>query len=134
MTIFEKIINREIPSHIIYEDDLFISFMDISQVTIGHCLLVCKKPYKDIFELPFEEQSQLGFLITKIALAVRKAFNVDSVTIVNNSGPNSGQEVFHFHVHILPRYENEKIKVLSDYTFHKDVDLELLKNKIIKAL
>lgn len=108
-TIFEKIINREIPAYIIYEDDLVISFLDISQITKGHTLIVTKKAYKNLFELPDNIAAHLMKVTVKIANAIKLAFNTDQLNLVNNNGTVAGQEVFHFHLHLIPRYNKEEL-------------------------
>jgi histidine triad (HIT) family protein len=103
-TIFAKIINREIPAHIVYEDDLVIAFLDISQATKGHTLVVSKELSKDIFELKPETASHLFMVTQKLSVAIQKAFNVSGLNILSNNGETAGQSVFHFHIHLIPRY------------------------------
>ncbi len=103
-TIFAKIINREIPAHIVYEDDLVIAFLDISQATKGHTLVVSKELSKDIFELKPETASHLFMVAQKLSVAIQKAFHVSGLNILSNNGETAGQSVFHFHIHLIPRY------------------------------
>ena len=107
-TIFEKIINREIPSYIVYEDDLVISFLDISQATVGHTLVVPKLAYKDIFEIPDNVLAHCIKVVKKISLACEKSLGITGLNIVSNNGTDAGQTVFHFHFHILPRYNKDE--------------------------
>ena len=110
-TIFEKIISREIPAYILYEDDLVISFLDISQATKGHSLVVPKVPYKNIYEMPEDLLAHLMKIVKKISIATQKAFTVEGLNILNNNGEIAGQTVFHFHMHILPRYAKNDISL-----------------------
>lgn len=110
-TIFTKIIKREIPANIIYEDDLVIAFLDISQATLGHTLVVTKREYENIFELDDKISAHLYKVVVKLSKAINKAFNPSGLNILNNNGQVAGQTVFHYHIHIIPRY-NE-----SDVTF-----------------
>lgn len=108
-TIFEKIIAREIPAHIIYEDDLVISFLDISQATIGHTLVVPKKAYPDIYEVPDDLLAHTMKVTKKVAVACKKVFDAPGLNILNNNGSLAGQTVFHFHVHVIPRYDEKDV-------------------------
>ncbi len=110
-TIFEKIIAREIPAHIVYEDELVISFLDISQATLGHTLVVPKKAYANIFEMPDELLAHTITITKKVAAACKKAFPLQGLNVLSNNGEIAGQTVFHFHFHVIPRYES------SDVTF-----------------
>jgi histidine triad (HIT) family protein len=109
MTIFEKIIGREIPAYIVYEDDDVISFLDISQATKGHTLVVPKKAYKNIYEMPEDLLSKVIIVTQKVAKAIELAFNPKGLNILNNTNEIAGQTVFHFHVHIIPRYEKNDV-------------------------
>lgn len=109
MTIFEKIIEREIPAYIVYEDDDVIAFLDISQATKGHTLVVPKKAYPNILEMP-EDLLQKVILVTqKITKAINTAFQPSGINILNNTFETAGQTVFHFHIHILPRYDKNDV-------------------------
>lgn len=104
-TIFSKIILKEIPAHFVYEDDLIVAFLDISQATKGHTLIVPKVAYKDIFEVPEKTASHLFGVATKLAKAIQKAFGAHGMNVLSNNGEMAGQTVFHFHIHLIPRYE-----------------------------
>jgi len=104
-SIFSKIILREIPAHIVYEDDQVIAFLDISQATKGHTLVVPKVECKDIFEVPEKTASHLFGVATKISKAIQKAFGAHAMNLLSNNGECAGQTVFHFHIHLIPRYE-----------------------------
>lgn len=135
MSIFTKIINREIESNIIYEDDLVIAFLDISQATYGHTLVVPKKPYENIFELDDEIAGHLYKVVVKLSKAIKKALKPDGLNIVNNNGIAAGQSVFHYHIHILPRYEDDDY-IMFGYNHFEDYtkeDMTKLKDLIIEA-
>lgn len=108
-TIFEKIIAREIPAHVVYEDDLVISFLDISQATIGHTLVVPKKAYIDIYDVPDDLLAHTMQVAKKISIACKKAFDLPGLNILSNNGSIAGQTVFHFHVHVIPRYDEKDV-------------------------
>ncbi|HLT00373.1 MAG TPA: HIT family protein [Acholeplasma sp.] len=111
-TIFSQIIDREIPSSIVYEDDLVIAFLDITQATPGHTLVVTKKPYENIFEVPEETLKHLFSVVQKLSKAIFKAFDAKGINLLNNNMAAAGQTVFHYHVHIIPRFEQ------GDFSFH----------------
>lgn len=108
-TVFTKIINREIPAEIVYEDDQFIAFLDIIQTTQGHVLVATKKEYVNVLSLPPEVAGGFFKVVTKVSKAVSKAFKTDSVNILSNAGSLASQTVFHCHAHIIPRYENDDL-------------------------
>jgi histidine triad (HIT) family protein len=110
-TIFSKIIAREIPAHIIYEDELVIAFLDISQATKGHTLVVPKAEYSDIFDVPEDLLTHVMRVAQRVAKAINIAFQPEGMNILSNNGAVSGQTVFHFHFHLIPRYQREEIKI-----------------------
>lgn len=105
MCIFCKIVQGEIPCYKVYEDANVLAFLDISQVTKGHTLVVPKKHYNTIFSLDQEIAAQLFTVTQIIANKVKDAFKIENINILNNSGKLAGQEVDHFHLHILPIYQ-----------------------------
>lgn len=108
MCIFCKIINGEIPCYKVYEDDKFLAFLDISQATIGHTLVVPKKHYPNILSL--EDNDILG-VVSLVCKKIEKALDVHNFNILNNCGVKAGQTVDHFHIHIIPRYDNDTMKI-----------------------
>lgn len=102
--IFCKIINGEIPSAKVYEDEHVYAFLDISQVTKGHTLVIPKVHTKDIFELPQDVAGHLFSSVPKIAQAIKEAYSLEGLNILNNNGEKAGQTVFHYHLHLIPRY------------------------------
>ena len=110
--IFCKIVNGEIPSYKIYEDDNFLAFLDISQVTKGHTLVIPKKHYQDIFEIDEKAMAETYTLVNKLAKKIVEKTGASGVNILNNNKEIAGQTVFHYHVHIIPRYDNnDKINI-----------------------
>ncbi len=106
-TIFEKIIDREIPANIVYEDDYVIAFMDAFPIVKGHTLVVPKQPIENIFDLDEETGAKVMSVITKVSTAVRDAFEPAGLNVVQNNGAYASQSVFHLHFHIIPRYKEE---------------------------
>ncbi|MFP4523224.1 MAG: HIT family protein [archaeon] len=108
--LFCSIVNKKIPSHTIYENDSFIAFLDISPVHVGHVLLVPKQHVETIEDMPFEYASDLLIGIQKISKALRKQLGAQGINTIVNSGSIAGQEVFHAHIHIIPRFANDGLK------------------------
>ncbi len=106
-TIFEKIIAREIPADIIYEDDTVVAFLDIKPVHAGHALVVPKTPFTDIFTSDPKTLSHMMEVATTIGRRLKERLGADGVNLVMNNGAAAGQEVFHAHLHIIPRYEGD---------------------------
>jgi histidine triad (HIT) family protein len=101
-TLFEKIVSREIPAHILYEDDLVIAFRDIKPAAPVHALIVPKKPIPRIAEATAAEQAILGHLLLKGAeVAARLGLSDSGFRLVINNGPDAGESVPHLHLHIL---------------------------------
>jgi histidine triad (HIT) family protein len=109
MCIFCKIIAGEIPSYRIFEDEDFVAFLDISQATIGHTLLLPKKHVATIYELDSPLQEKLGKALVTVARLLKEKLGFEDLNILNNNGPLAGQTIAHFHVHLIPRYSTEEL-------------------------
>ncbi|WP_219123692.1 HIT family protein [Streptococcus constellatus] len=105
--IFCKIIAGEIPSSKVYEDEQVLAFLDISQVTLGHTLVVPKEHFRNMLEMDGEAAGQLFACIPTIARKVMKATDAKGMNIINNNEEIAGQTVFHTHVHLAPRYTED---------------------------
>lgn len=106
--LFCKIINGDIPSTKVYEDEHVYAFMDIMPVAKGHTLIIPKQHCKDLFEMPEEVAGNLYKAAPKVANAIKAAFNPIGLNTINNNGAAAGQTVFHFHLHLIPRYNEEE--------------------------
>lgn len=128
--IFCKIVAKEIPNYTIYEDDNFLAYLDISQTTKGHTLVVPKKHYANIFEIDQETMKELYGVVHTLANQIVTKLDAKGVNTLQNNGEVAGQTVNHFHVHIIPRYdENDTIEI----KFHENqFDLEAIKDQITK--
>ncbi|WP_082676239.1 HIT family protein [Shouchella shacheensis] len=102
--IFCKIVSGDIPSTKMFENDHVLAFFDISQVTKGHTLVIPKEHHRDLYALPKDTASQLFEVVPEIASALKDAFEPEGMNILNNNGEIAGQSVFHYHLHLLPRY------------------------------
>ena len=112
--IFCKIAAGKIPSSTIYEDSHFRVFLDINPATKGHCLIVPKEHFDNIYELDAETAGKLFVLATMISRALKKVLKCEGLNVVQNNGLIAGQTVFHFHMHLIPRYENDGLAFIMD--------------------
>ncbi len=108
--IFCKIIAGEIPSKTIYEDEEFKVFLDVNPASKGHILVIPKEHYADLYEIDEEVAGRAMKLVKKLAAHMKAVLNCDGLNLVQNNGVVAGQTVFHFHMHLIPRYENAKNK------------------------
>lgn len=135
--IFCKIINGEIPSSKVFENEHVLAFLDISQVTKGHTLVIPKVHKENIYELTPEIAKELYAVVPEIARALKQEFNPIGLNTLNNNGEAAGQSVFHFHLHLIPRYgEGDGFGAVwkthtSDYT---PEDLQNIAGSIAKHL
>ncbi|MBE5982551.1 MAG: HIT family protein [Paenibacillaceae bacterium] len=109
--IFCKIANGGIPSETIYEDDMFRVIMDLGPASKGHALILPKQHYRDICDLDEDTAAKVLPLAAKIGVAMKKALGCSGFNVVQNNGKEAGQTVFHFHVHLIPRYEEGPVMV-----------------------
>jgi histidine triad (HIT) family protein len=124
--IFAKILRGELPAFKIYEDDKTFAFLDIMPRCPGHALVIPKAPARNIFDISPEDFAAVARTTQKVAVAVRKAFTADGVTLQQANERAGGQVVFHLHMHVMPRHDGvallpaasrkEDMKVLEDHT------------------
>ena len=105
--IFCKIVAGEIPASKVYEDDHFLAFLDISQVTPGHTLVIPKKHARNLLEMTPDETADLFNVVSRVTKKLESATQPQGMNIISNMEEIAGQSVFHSHVHILPRYSQE---------------------------
>jgi histidine triad (HIT) family protein len=123
--IFAKILRGEFPCHKVYEDDHTLAFLDIMPRCPGHTLVIPKAPARNILDIAPADLSHVVLIAKKIAIAAKKAFEADGITLQQFSEAAGGQVVFHLHMHVMPRIEGvallppatrkEDIKVLEDH-------------------
>jgi histidine triad (HIT) family protein len=127
--IFCKIVRGEIPCYKVYEDADVLAFLDLSQTTKGHTLVIPKEHFDNILYTPEDIMGKVMRAAQKIAQAEVTTLGAEGVNILTNAGTIAGQTVMHFHVHILPRYDKEELKI--EFTDHsKDYNLDDILNKI----
>ncbi len=109
--IFCKIVNGEIPSYKVYEDDYSFAFLDIHPVHPGHTLVIPKKHYEDFLEADADTLATLSEITQKIAKAVTGGVGADGCNVTTNNGRAAGQVIFHLHWHIIPRFEGDGLQL-----------------------
>lgn len=120
--IFCKIANGEIPSATLYEDGDFRVILDVNPASKGHALILPKKHADNLYALPEEAAAKVLVLAKNVAEKMEKALDCEGLNLVQNNGEIAGQTVFHFHMHLIPRYKGDNVKVgwkpgkLSDKT------------------
>ncbi|GAF22269.1 histidine triad nucleotide-binding protein [Bacillus sp. JCM 19047] len=107
--IFCAIRDGQLPATKLYEDEHVLAFYNIQQITKGHTLIIPKQHHEAIFDLPSETASHLFSVVPKLASALKESYSCKGMNIVNNNGQVAGQTVFHYHLHLVPRYGEEAI-------------------------
>jgi histidine triad (HIT) family protein len=132
--IFCKIARKEAAASIVYQDVQTMAFMDIRPVSEGHTLIIPKQHYVDIFDTPENLLTATHIVSKRIAAAVKKATNADGISIVQQNGTAAGQDIFHIHVHVIPRFEGVKIPHFSELAVVGREKLDEAAEKIRKEL
>lgn len=128
--IFCRIAAGEIPSKTLYEDDEFRVILDLGPATKGHALILPKNHYRNLFELPEEQAEKAIVLAKKMALRMQEKLHCDGLNLVQNNGETAGQTVFHFHIHLIPRYENDGQVIGWNPGKPEDAELEAVRKTI----
>lgn len=105
--IFCKIANGEIPSNTLYEDDEFRVIFDLSPATKGHALILPKNHFRNLYDIEEETAAKLFKLAKKMSVKMKDYFGCDGFNIIQNNEECAGQTVFHFHMHLIPRYKGD---------------------------
>ena len=109
--IFCKIANGEIPSATLYEDDLFRVILDLNPAAKGHALVLPKDHYANLFEIPEEALGKAAGVAKKVGTRLYEGLHADGFNLVQNNGETAGQTVFHFHMHLIPRYAGDTVSM-----------------------
>ncbi len=129
--IFCKIANGEIPAKTIYEDEEFRVILDLSPATKGHALILPKQHFANIYEIPEELAAKAMKLAKKMAIQMTEKLHADGFNIIQNNNEIAGQTVFHFHIHLIPRYAQDHQNINWQQTSPSAEELEEIKNQII---
>lgn len=130
--IFCKLANGVIPTNSIYEDEDFNVILDMSPATKGHALILPKEHYKNLYELPEDTAADVMRLAKKMAVKMTEKLNADGFNLVQNNNEVAGQTVFHFHMHLIPRYSDDAQKIGWVPTTPTSEELAEVKNTLTK--
>lgn len=130
--IFCKIANGDIPSKTIYEDDEFRVILDLGPATKGHALILPKNHYASIYELPDADAEKVLKIAKKMVIRMTEKLDCGGFNVVQNNGEMAGQTVFHFHIHLIPRYIDDNQRIGWKATEVTQDELEDIKNKIVE--
>lgn len=128
--IFCKIVQKKTHASTIYEDDKVIAFLDIRPLNEGHTLVIPKRHYAFIYEVPDEEVAHLYKAVKKVASAVKKGVKADGITITQQNESAAGQDVFHVHVHVIPRYAGQRLMRFDETEEATKAELDEVAKKI----
>jgi histidine triad (HIT) family protein len=112
--IFCKIAQKQVPGSLVFEDEKVMAFLDIKPLNEGHTLVIPKEHYENVFDIPRELLAHVHGVTKQVALAVKKATGADGISIIQQNGKAAGQDIFHLHVHVIPRYEGQKLPSFSE--------------------
>lgn len=118
--IFCKIIAGEIPSSTVYEDEDFKAIMDIAPAAKGHVIMLAKKHAANLFDLEDSVASKALITARRIAKAMKEELGCDGINILQNNGEAAGQTVFHFHIHVIPRFNDDQVYVPWTHTSYEE--------------
>lgn len=122
--LFCKIINKDIPAKIVYEDDICIAFLDISQTTKGHTLVIPKEHFDNYLDVDSKTLGHMSSVAQKIALLIQDKLGAEGFNFVSNTHEIAGQSVPHFHIHIIPRYTKNDTFDIQYFDHSKDCNLD----------
>lgn len=132
-TVFGKIIRRELPATIVYEDEETLAFLSIDPVNAGHTLVIPKKPVRNVFDMEDEDLCTLIKAVKKVAHAVKEGTGAEGININMNNEPAAGQVVFHAHFHVIPRFSGDGHEHWS-HGAYKDGEAAEIAEKIRSAI
>ncbi len=128
---FCKIINKEKQAYFVYEDEQCAAFLDAYPVNEGHTLVVPKRHYENIYDIPEEILAHIMIISKRLALNYQKIFHSIGLNIIQSNGTAAKQTVFHFHLHIIPRYHDDGLALFRHHFSRTDSDLSETYQKIV---
>lgn len=126
---FCQIARKQALASLVYEDENVIAFLDLRPLNEGHTLVIPKEHYETIFEIPQELIAYLHGIVKRVAVAVKEATKADGISIIQQNGKAANQDIFHLHVHVVPRYEGQKLPHFNEIS---EVDIEKLNQTATK--
>jgi histidine triad (HIT) family protein len=131
--IFCEIAAKSSGAEIVFENEKFIAFLDINPVNYGHTLVMPKKHFDNFLTVPGKDLEELTKLTQYLSGAIKRALKADGFNVISNNGNAAGQSVFHFHYHIIPRYEND-FHIQPRTIEYKSTEIELYRDRIIESI
>ncbi|MBU1197505.1 HIT family protein [Candidatus Micrarchaeota archaeon] len=132
--LFCKVASGEVPSSKVYEDSLFMAFLDLYPANKGHVLISPKKHSESVWNLSEEELAGMALLAQRIAKALKDALQCDGVNILQNNGESAGQLIFHNHLHVIPRFKGDDLELKWPRNLYKEGEMDSYRNKIKEKL
>lgn len=130
--IFCKIANGEIPSKTLFEDEKFRVILDLAPAAKGHALILPKEHFANIYELPEETAADVIKLAKRMAVRMTEKLSCDGFNLLQNNGEIAGQTVFHYHMHLIPRYEGDGQKIGWKPGSPSQEELEAVRKQIVE--
>ena len=127
---FAKLWKKKIPSKNVFEDERYLAFLDIFPISNGHTIIVPKKHYRNLEDIPEQELAEVIKIVKKIAVIIHKKLKIDGYNVLQNNFESAGQEINHFHIHIIPRNKNDqkfKLKIPRNQATEKELEITLKK-------
>jgi histidine triad (HIT) family protein len=109
--IFCRIASKEAPAQIVYEDERAMAFLDINPVSRGHTLVIPKRHYRDLLEIPSEELQAVIAVAQRVARAIQEGLSAAGINLLQSNGALAGQVIPHFHLHLIPRYRDDGLRL-----------------------
>lgn len=132
--VFCNIIARKLPAEILYENDDAISILDINPIHYGHSLVIPRRHCRDFLELTPESFAGVMAVTQRVSHAIVRSLNLEGFNIFSNNGAIAGQSVFHFHIHITPRYKDDHIKFVLELKRYNESEISHYANRIRRHL
>ena len=132
--VFCRIVQKQAASSVVYEDDVVVSFLDIRPLNLGHALVIPRAHFVDVFDTPADLLSRVFEVARRVSFAVREATCADGISIIQQSGRAAGQDIFHLHVHVVPRFEGQVLPRFSDLKVVERCKLEEMAQKVRQRL
>jgi histidine triad (HIT) family protein len=109
--LFCRIVSGDVPATIVDSDERTVAFMDINPATRGHSLVVSREHYRDLHDVPADELAACMAAAQRLAERARDRLGADGVNLLNSTGPAAWQTIFHFHLHVIPRYDDDPLRL-----------------------
>ncbi len=132
--VFCKIVDEQAPASVVYQDQTAMAFLDIRPLNLGHTLVIPKAHYVDIFDIPADLLGHIHKVSKLIAPAVKSGADADGISIIQQNGKAAGQDIFHLHVHVVPRFEGQRLPRFSELSMAERTVLDDMAIKIKRYL